>query len=358
MKKNKVLFFGPYPFPITGQSISFREVYDNFRSDKILFDTTKYGDHKLLNSLHSLMMLPFVFMFFRFDKVYFTCTRSKLGFIKDFQLLLFCKIFNKKVINHLHGADFNSFINNSKWLKKVIKWAYQIIDTSIVLLPSMKSHFSDFPKMKIEVVRNCYTSEYEDIEVNLNEKKRQVIYLSNIINSKGVFVFLEAIETVLQKDKEVVVKIAGKIMEDETMIFDQVSDEFNRIKQELKQKYPDRFFYLGLVSGKEKEQLLMESSIFVLPTFYKSEASPISIIEAMRFGNAIITTKHNYLTDLVSDKNGFIINPNSVSNLVVVINKILRNETKLRAIQEYNIQESIKKYSPVFFNSEIARIIT
>ena len=84
----KVLFFGPYPYPIHGQSISFKETYDNFNADKILFDTSMFGDKKFLNSIYSILRLPYIFLFKKFEVIYFTCSRTIFGAIKDILLLI------------------------------------------------------------------------------------------------------------------------------------------------------------------------------------------------------------------------------------------------------------------------------
>ena len=85
------------------------------------------------------------------------------------------KIFNKKVINHLHGADFLEFYSNSGILKNIIFWSYSQIDVSIVLLPSMINQYSSFKKMKIEVISNCYSSEYLKSKVSFVQKKKQIL---------------------------------------------------------------------------------------------------------------------------------------------------------------------------------------
>jgi glycosyltransferase involved in cell wall biosynthesis len=355
---SKVLFFGPYPLPITGQSIAFKEVFTNFKGDKILVNSTKFKDNKILNTIYCLCLLPLVFISRRFDKVYFTCSRSYLGFLKDFLLLFLCKLFNKKVVNHLHGADFDNFYINSGKLKPLIKWSYNKIDSTIILLPSMRSQFVSFPKMNIEIVRNSYPSEFEDVLFDLNDKNLQILYLSNLMESKGILIFMESIKQILENHPLVVVKIAGAPMGDYLASSQEIKLKFEKHYKSLKKSFPNRLFYIGVIIGLEKQKVLTESSIFILPTFYKTEASPITIIEAMRFGNAIIATNHNYLNDIVNDRNGFLVKIKSVIDLTEKINLLLFNKTLLKNIQKNNILEAKANYSPKTFNSEIARIIT
>lgn len=357
MSSNKVLFFGPYSESITGQSISFQETFRNFKGNKALLDTTKFNNRKLFNTLYCLFLLPNVFFFQKFTVVYFTCTRSKLGALKDIELLLLCKLFNKKVVNHLHGADFKKFYHNSGILKFLIKYCYEQIDVSIVLLTSMKEQFSNFPNMKIEVIENCYSTTLNDVVVDFEIKKKQVLYLSNIIYSKGIFIFMDAAEKLLKDDIAIVIKIAGVPMEDDFMTKKETSEKFQIRYEHLKEKYPNRIFYLGFICGIEKAEILLNSSIFVLPTFYKTEAFPIAIIEAMRFGNAIVTTNHNYLSDIIKKENGQLINTKSSSDLIKKLKLLFSDSKELIKIQKHNMQESKNKYSPVAYNFAISRVI-
>lgn len=357
LRKNKVLFFGPFPDPLTGQSISFRQAYLSFNQKKLLFDTNKFKKSKALNSIFCLITLPFVFVTNSFDKVYFTSSRSSLGFLKDFQLLVLSKIFRKKVINHLHGADFLEFYSNSGLLKKIIYWSYNKINLSIVLLPSMINQYSDFKKMKIEVLSNCYSLEYLNSKVTFFQKQKQIVFLSNLIYSKGIFIFLKAAEDILNQNNKVIVKIAGKPMSDSIMSGKTLKSRFETISENLKNKFPNRFFYLGIVRGKQKKELLRNSSIYILPTFYKTEAFPISIIEAMYFGNVIITTDHNYLKDIVSKKNGFLCKPKSVNDLVNKTLLLLENEHICQEIQKHNHIEATNKYNPISYNLKLNSII-
>lgn len=356
--KNKVLFFGPYPDPLFGQSISFKQAYLNSIDAKILFDTTKFGELKFLNTLYCIVFLPLIFFTRSFDKVYFTCSRSKLGFIKDLQLLVLSRLFNKKVINHLHGADFLEFYHSATYFKRLIYWAYNQIDTSIVLLPSMTDQFVDFKDMKIVVINNCYATEYLDKKVDFKNKRNEIVFLSNLIFSKGIFIFLEAVREILKRDDEVIVKVAGSPMGDSLMSAHQLKTKFEKYANELRNDFPNRFFYLSIVRGRQKEELLKQSSIFILPTFYKTEAFPLTIIEAMYFGNAIITTNHNYLKDIVQEENGFLTQPKSVDELIRATLYLLKNKNICGKIQKKNHSEAKKKYNPNIFDHKLKKAIS
>ena len=150
----------------------------------------------------------------------------------------------------------------------------------------------------------------------------------------------------------------GEPMGDYLMSKSKVAFKFHSLKDILLEKFPNNFFYVGIVKGLEKRNLLKESAIFVLPTYHKTEAFPISLIEAMRFGNAVISSNHNYLNEIITSNNGYLIDVNSTEHLIEKVNFLLENEKILRNIQAFNIQDAIDNYSPKTFNKHIYNIIS
>lgn len=352
----RVLLFGPITPPINGQSVAFTLIANSLLvSEKIVINSVRYKN-KIINVLYLYIRILFVFVFCKFSTIYFTSSRSTLGFFKDFPLLILGKWSNKRIINHLHGADFKLFYDKCHKLKPLVHYAYKCINTSIVLLEEMKNQYVDFPLMNIEVVENCYVNEFDLLKDSFS-KKYQIIFLSNIMKSKGVMEFLEACDYLLEKYPKINVVIAGKpladLFMDEKKIFSIFMNKYNV----LIQRFSNRIQYLGILNTNDKIKCLFESSIFILPSYYVSEAFPLSIIEAMRSGNAIITTKHNYLPYIINDTNGLLIEPMSAEAIIIGVDTLLSNKSKLNIIQQNNINVSKSKYSQANYIQKLKKII-
>lgn len=354
--KKKILLFGPKTPPYNGQAVAFTIVLESLSDeDTILVNTAKYNS-KIINTLYSFLKTIQVFILCDFSTIYFTSSRSNFGFLKDFLLLFLGRLTEKRIINHLHGADFRKFHKNSRFLKPFIKYAYCGIHTSIVLVEGMKEEYKCFPKMKTEVVGNCFSKELTKKNSQI-KKNLQILYLSNIMKSKGIIEFIDACDSLLAENSFVTVKIAGLPLADDFSDKQSIFSEFRIKYEQLKNQYGNRIDYLGSVSGEEKFKLLFESSIFVLPTYYPTEAFPISILEAMRAGNAIITTNHNYLPDIVRPRNGVVIEPKSSEEIIKAVEYLFEDEERLHEIQEHNILEAKEKYSQDRYVREVQSII-
>jgi len=355
-KNKKILLFGPMTPPYNGQAVAFTTIKESYHSkNSILINTAKFN-YSLVNTLNTIIQTLYVFLTSSFSTIYFTGSRSKLGFIKELPLLLLGKWTNKRIVNHLHGAEFQVFYENSGFLKPVVKYAYEGVHSTIVLLDEMKNQFTEFPKMELTTVANCYRGEFDNFQYD-RAKKKQLLYFSNLMKSKGIFEFLEASKTLLENHPNLIVKIAGSPLADYEMNLETVYSSFQDIFKKLKNRFPDRIEYLGVVTGELKLKLFFESSIFVLPSYYPTEAFPITIIEAMRAGNAIITTNHNYLSSIIKPENGKIIEPKSADDIVFAVSSLLNDELQLEKIQQHNTKEAKKKYSQSRYINEVRSII-
>jgi len=339
----KYLFVGPVIHPVHGQSLAFTRFIESIdKESKIIINTNIDDKSKPVKFLYTFKILSEILIksiFCKYNTVYFTCSRSIMGSIKDILLINLASLKNVKIINHLHGSDFYDFLHKSpNCYKQILIHSYRKVDTSIVLLERMKSQFKNFENMKVEVVPNFYDDELEHKLIDKEVDKVNLVYLSNIMCSKGIFELLAAFKEVVKKHQNIHLNIAGGFIADKHMSIEDVKEKF---LAEIKSSA--NISYVGTVFGDKKIKLLQLSDIFILPTYYESEAFPISILEAMVCENAIITTDYKYLPDIISNQNGLLTKPKSITSLSKAIELLLSDKVKLRYIQAHN--KSIAKQS-------------
>ena len=170
-----------------------------------------------------------------------------------------------------------------------------------------------------------------------NKNKRTLLFLSNLIKAKGILIFIDAIEQVLNENANFKVKIVGNSG-------DVSIEEVRRIVADKNlQSYVE---VLGPKYGSDKEKILLNANILVLPTVFENECFPLVILEAMAKGLLIISTKVGAIPEIVQDGiNGKVIEKPNVQFLKkAILDCIKMEDFELQAIRVRNIQKFKDNY--------------
>jgi glycosyltransferase involved in cell wall biosynthesis len=354
---NRILFFCPIPPPVGGQALISKVIHDIIQP-RYLINTNAINKYQ---DTCSIVLKTFWFLLFhKIDLVYFTCTRSKKGAIKDVILLTLCKIRHIKVVNHLHGNEIMDLFTDGL-LSKLILWSYQQIDTTIFVTEHQKQLMpASLDKMKKVAVQNCFDPIFDDIERDLSKESQeiQLLFVSYIMKSKGIFVALDVFEQLAKEYEQVTFHLAGKPLADDLMTETNVSDLFFARVEQLEHLYPQRIVYHGVVEGTLKKELFVNSDIFLFPTFFKTESFGLVNVEAMRAGMAVVTTNHNFIGDIVTKNEGLLAEPNDVNSFYLAVKYYLDNPKIRLEVQRHNVEHAKKYYSPALFRKNIINVFS
>jgi len=343
MWKKNICFISQFPPPIHGLSKAVDTVYNSKLKENFSFEKVNITDNKrFINNIIKILKS-------KSDLFYFTISQTKGGNIRDLIILKILLFKRKKYVIHLHGGYYRTLLENeiSKLQKKINYKLIKNMDGAIVLSESLKYNFEGIiDSNKIFVVPNCVDDEFFMSDEEFNEKLNNnednicnILYLSNFIQTKGYrdvlkLANLEKERCMCGEEKYLHFNFAGAFFEEEEKKF-----FFEYIKNNGLEKYVT---YHGIVKGEQKKELLKKNNIFILLTRYKNEGQPISIIEAMGNGMAIISTNHAGIPDLVKHNlNGYI---NSKIDIKDIYNWILSNRNCLNKIICNNRKEIKENY--------------
>lgn len=361
----KILMIGPFPGVLNGQSIANQTVYEglkvNQNIDRIntlketeFTDKSKQGKFilsKFLRISKELLSENKKILIGNYDVVYMTSGQSFLGFMRFTPYMLVCIIKKIPYYNHIHGGYFRKMYDSqSSFKQKLLNFFINKSAGMIVLGNSLKSMFEGIlEEDKIYVCENGVQDDVvatedeikEKIERYKNDTKKKVLYLSNLMEEKGILDLLKASEKF--NDNEIEFNLAGAI---EPSIKDKVEDYLR--------KYPNKIKYHGIVRGEQKKKLLLENYVFILPTYYSNEGQPISILEAYATGCAVITDQFvGGIRDIFKNNvNGISIKNRDVEDIFNKIKNIVENQF----FQE-NYRKSKEKYEKISFIERIKKIL-
>ncbi|TMM29907.1 glycosyltransferase family 4 protein [Polaribacter aestuariivivens] len=354
----KVLFIGPFPNPISGVSLANEVAYNllsQSKNNKVSKIDTSYPvfqeDIGTFSFKKFLFFLGLNFKFYKIlnnDVIYFTPGQTFFGILKYAVYILIGSLFKKELIIHVHGNHLRTeYLNLEGFKKRIFHYLISKCNKGIVLSESLKTNLIPFlPQEKIFILHNFAEDYLFQEGLNVDNSLLKITYLSNLMEEKGILFLLDSLYILEKQNIPYEAKIAGNI------------DESLKKKIHNKLSKLNNTNYIGVVEGDAKKELLQWSNTFILPTFYKMEGQPISIIEALATNNVIITTKHAGIPDIIKNGfNGFLVEP---KNAIAIFEKLEYLSNNLNEIEIF-AQRNRKYFNTNFtidkFGRELKNII-
>ena len=193
------------------------------------------------------------------------------------------------------------------------------------------------------MVENGLTSNFYNDSYRVNNNQTfNILYLSNLIISKGYLDIIKALKVLNREKIKYNCVFAGNIFKSPDDPYDTKLSILRKNFEKIISKM-DNATYIGPVFDKEKIKLLKKSDIFLLPTYYVNEGQPISIIEAMAYGNAIISTPYRSIVDIFKHKKeGLLIEPKK-PELIAEALIYLYNNKKILEKMKLNAHSTLRK---------------
>jgi glycosyltransferase involved in cell wall biosynthesis len=230
----------------------------------------------------------------RVSTLYIVCSRSNAGFLRDVPALLMARL-GVAVIVHAHGSDIVELLTG-RMLSPLARWLYApctlIIPSSHLVAP-----LADVRVLNLVVVENFSTAGPPQAvdSAGVAEGPLALLWNSNLMASKGAFDTLKAAALLAGDGVEIDVHVMGALIGDEEMTAECAAAELEALNS------LGRICYYGRVSADRARALLMISDVVALPSRYVSECQPLSVIEAMCSGKALIVSDSPALRATISD---------------------------------------------------------
>lgn len=299
-------------------------------------------------------LAPRLFFIFNTDIVYLVPGLSVFGIIKTLHFSILAKILRKKIVYHFHGSKIFLLLNDSRknFALKILLHFFLSLPSKLFVCSSILAKELSARILRPNVVMSLPNPVNVPPIINqtkFNEKVLNVIYFSNLMKTKGIYNYLRVVEN-MNTNNNVRFHIAGG------------GNDIYIIRKirEIENKYGNLEFH-GLLEGQAKNKLLNICSIMVLPTMYAQEALPISILECMSYGMAIISSKIGGIEEVVShNKNGFLVDPKNICQITSFIDRLLNDRIILEEfskssrnciIERHNIDDYARKLLSIFYDN-------
>ncbi len=193
------------------------------------------------------------------------------------------KAFDKKVVIHQHGGDFQGFYEQelSDRGRRSVKKVLSMGDAFLVLGHAWKDFFATI------IDRDKITVLPDAIQIPAWEEKRygvhKILFLGRLCKAKGIGELLSVMPDLKSLYPDVHLYLGGiwedrELREQAALLGDCVTD-------------------LGWVTGEDKKRYLRECDIFVMPSYFEGQS--VSVLEAMAYGCGIVASKTGGIPDMI-----------------------------------------------------------
>lgn len=325
----KVLFVLHLPPPVHGASMvgqyikdskvintTFDASFINLATASDLKDIQKLSLSKVLNIFKLMKRIGRTIKETNPDLVYITPNSAGGPFYKDFFIVSYIKMLCPNIVVHYHNKGVSrksSSFFDDKLYRSFFK-GLKVIQLSELLYYDIEKY------VKIEDISFCGNGipvESYDVTTVKNEIP-QLLFLSNLIGSKGLFVLLDACKLLHDKGVQFKCSLVGGETEEVGL---------TRLEKEIDERnLNDCVTYLGKKYNKEKAEVFQQSDLFVFPTMYPNECFPVVCLEAMSHGLPVISTNEGAIPDIVQDgSTGYVVERNSPEKLAEKMEVLIEN---------------------------------
>lgn len=302
MKPN-ILFIMHMPPPVHGASMvgqfihdsklinsSFDCHYVNMAVATRLDEIGKGGWNKVKGVLKKLMEVRKAVKNVKPDLVYITPNSAGAPFYKDFTTVMMLKMTGQKIVMHFHNKGVAT--RQNRWLDN---WLYRRYFKGVKLILLADALYEDMKRYvkredvfvcpnaipEISMAKENVTSKIVSTSnVSNDNRVPHILWLTNIMKTKGIMEFLVALKILKDKGVKFQVDFVGGLTKEMS------GDEFDTALAMM--GLNGSCAYHGPKYGDEKFAFYRDADIFVLPSY--TEALPVSILEAMQFGLPVVAS--------------------------------------------------------------------
>jgi len=359
IQRTKILFLIQLPPPVHGASVMNQyvknslsingEVDGTFVNISLGEKSTELGRftfRKIGSFTQKVFLVAFRLLFARPDLAYITPATYGYPFLKDSFFLILLRVFRIERIIHLHGKGIKEEMKRNS----IKNFYYNLVFKNAHIIHLAECLLSDIEYIRgiksIHILPNGIP--FSEIEKKPEPGTAHILFLSNFLEEKGAMQVLNAAKILLEKTGEFELYMVGDWLDSRFKI--RLISYFDSLD------WKNKVHITGPLYGEEKARIFQNSDILVFPSY--NECFPLTILEAMSFGLAIIASKEGAIPEMLTDgETGILVearDPEMIAEKLLMLIQNINFREKLGAAAR---EEFLKKFTLGKFENNFLQII-
>lgn len=347
--KPKILFILHLPPPIHGAAMVGKWIHDsekineqfdcryiNLTAAANLSDIGKIGIGKVFNFSRMMTRIRRTVKVFKPDLVYVTPNAAGGAFYKDFMVVNMLKRMGCRVLCHYHNKGVRR-----RQIHSFDDQLYRSFFKDIKVLLIVPQLYDDMKKyLRIRDTYFCPNGIPEllstEIEAKRNNEVPEILYLSNLLISKGIIDLLDALYLLRGEGYKFHCTVVGA---------EAAAMNGELLKEEIDSRHLQNMVeYVGPKYGKDKDSYLRNADMLAFPSYYPKETFGLVNLEAMEYKLPVISTNEGGIPYVVKDGETGLICPSR--------NPIALSQALAKLIENPELRIAMGEAGYKFFKSE------
>ena len=232
---------------------------------------------------------------------------------RKMQYARIAKRHGKKVILHIHSGNFVDYYRALGEKKRAkLQSVLREADAVVALSQSWKEALTKEIGLTncVAIFNGISLKAYRNGFKTFEERPIDFLFLGRLGIEKGTDNLLKVLKSIKEEGKPFRCVLAG----------DGPVQDYSQWVNEA--QLGEQVTFAGWVKGKQKQELLQNARILLLPS--RREGMPMSILEAMAYGEAVVSTRVGGIPEVVEEGgSGFLIEPDDEHSLYRTIRRLL-----------------------------------
>lgn len=335
-----ILVVGRFPPPFDGGSLATKRLADLLNGEaevhRLNIEPPVEATSKAKRLAHFLRILPQVRKTLkRYPKatiLWPSISPDLAGHFRDMLVTLPAIRQDQRIVAVVHWGNFHSLFE-SAMMSATARRLVDRADQFVFLSEGLSSQCAGaIPEEKRIVIPNTIDDAtvlpQKEVEAKRRERtardKLNVLFVGHMMPSKGYPETLEAVRLLAGRSVPVEAHFAGGWMKP--------ADRESFLARVASHNLGNIVFHHGAVSDRQAMRTLHRNAdVLVLPTWYRNEAQPLAIIEALNAGTPVISTPYRAIPDMFENgEEGYLVPPRDPEAIAEALQKLCDMENWTR----------------------------